>query len=117
MKLRLSRITTLVLGVFGLALVAAGEEYVYTIVGWGWAGLAGCFAPVMTLSFFWERFSKAGVYASFIAGLGSTILWVILGFDTEIVTVRLISFPIAFIAAVMASLIWPEHSTEDNHEN
>ena len=62
----------------------------------------------MTLTFTWDRFSKAGVYASFIAGLGSKILWVVLGFDTEIVTVRLISFPVAFIAAVAASLIWPK---------
>lgn len=107
-KLRISRITTLGLGVLGLLLVSAAEQYVYTIVGWGWAGLAGCFAPVMTLTFIWDRFSKAGVYASFIAGLGSTILWVGLGFDTEIVTVRLISFPVAFIAAVAASFIWPK---------
>jgi sodium/proline symporter len=71
----------------------------------------------MTLSFFWDRFSKAEVYASFIAGLGSTILWVVLGFDTEIMTVRLISFPIAFIAAIIASLVWPKNGMKENHEN
>jgi len=107
-KLRISRFTTFGIGILGIILVFSVDQYVYTIVSWGWAGLSGSFAPIMTLTFLWKKFSKAGVIASFIGGIGSTIFWVAMGYDESIITVRLISFPVGFVCAVLASLIWPE---------
>jgi sodium/proline symporter len=107
-KLRISRLSTTGVGILGLFLVFYAKEYVYTIVSWGWAGLSSVYAPIITLIFFWKRLSKAGVFASFIFGLTSTILWVVLGFDEKIITVRLISFPISFISAIAFSLLLPD---------
>jgi sodium/proline symporter len=107
-KLKISRLATLIIGILSIVLIFIAKEYVYTVVSWGWAGLASVYAPIITLIFFWSRLSKAGVYAAFICGLSITILWVGLGFDEKIITVRLISFPVSFIAAVLFSLIYPK---------
>ena len=106
-KLKISRVATLIIGLLSIVLIFFAKEYVYTIVSWGWAGLASVYAPIITLLFFWNRLSKAGVYAAFAFGLFTTILWVGLGLDEKIVTVRLVSFPISFLAAILFSLIFP----------
>ncbi|MDY6821436.1 MAG: sodium/proline symporter [Deferribacterota bacterium] len=107
-RLNISRLSTLFIGFLGILLIFYAKEYVYTIVSWGWAGLTSIYAPIITLLFFWKRLSKVGVYSAFIVGFCVTILWVSLGFDKEIITVRLISFPISFISAVIFSLIFPD---------
>jgi sodium/proline symporter len=66
---------------------------VYTLVSYGWAGLAGAFAPSITLSFWWKKFSKAGVYAAFIVGIITTVAWIASGLDA-LLTVRFASFVI-----------------------
>jgi sodium/proline symporter len=106
-KLKISRFATLLIGILSIILVFIAKEYVYTVVSWGWAGLASVYAPIITLLFFWNKLSKAGVYAAFIFGLTTTIFWVGAGFDEKIITVRLISFPVSFIAAIVFSLIFP----------
>jgi len=97
----------LVIGLLSIILIFFAKEYVYTVVSWGWAGLASVYAPIITLLFFWNRLSKAGVYAAFIIGLFTTIFWVGLGLDEKIITVRLVSFPISFLSAILFSLIYP----------
>lgn len=109
-KLRISRTATLIIGLLSIILIFIAKEYVYTVVSWGWAGLASVYAPIITLLFFWNKLSKAGVYAAFIFGLLITILWVGAGLDEKIITVRLISFPISFFAAILFSLIFPTKS-------
>ena len=102
----ISRLTTLVIGALAFAFVYFQENVVYNLVSYGWAGLAGAFAPSITLSLFWKKFSKAGVYASFISGIVVTVLWISTGFDSAI-SVRLVSFILPFAAAILASLAFP----------
>jgi sodium/proline symporter len=85
---------------------------VYTLVSYGWAGLAGAFAPSITLSFWWKKFSKAGVYAAFIVGIITTVAWIASGLDA-LLTVRFASFVIPFPAAVIASLLFPKDKAKD----
>jgi len=105
--LRISRATTVLVGVFALIFALTGENVVYNLVSYGWSGLAGAFAPSITLSLFWKRFSRAGVYASFIVGIVTTVLWISLGLNA-LLTERIVSFVLPFIAAVLASLAFPK---------
>ncbi|MDY6985579.1 MAG: sodium/proline symporter [Candidatus Thermoplasmatota archaeon] len=105
--LLISRMTVVVIGVFALLFALFGSDVVYTLVSYGWSGLAGAFAPSITLSLFWKRFSKAGVCASFITGILTTVLWISLGLSV-ILTERIVSFIIPFVAAVIASLAFPD---------
>ena len=107
----ISRLTTLAIGALAFAFVYFQENVVYNLVSYGWAGLAGAFAPSITLSLFWKRFSKAGVYASFVSGLVVTVLWVSTGLDS-IISVRLVSFILPFAAAILALLTFPRKSNE-----
>jgi hypothetical protein len=63
--------------------------------------------PSVTLSLWWKKFSKAGVYAAFIVGILVTIIWIASGLN-DILTVRIASFAIPFPAAVIASLLFPK---------
>jgi sodium/proline symporter len=103
----ISRIITLVVGVLAFIFAYTQERVVYILVSYGWAGLAGAFVPSITLSLWWKKFSKAGVYAAFIVGIIVTIAWIASGLDT-ILTVRIASFAIPFPAAVIASLLFPK---------
>jgi len=105
--LLVSRITIVIIGASALIFAIFGGDIVYDLVSYGWSGLAGAFAPSITLSLFWKRFSKAGVYASFIAGILVTVRWISSGLSA-LVTERIASFIIPFLAAVIASLAFPK---------
>jgi len=57
-KLRISRLATLLIGLLSIILIFIAKEYVYTIVSWGWAGLASVYAPIITLLFFGTNCQK-----------------------------------------------------------
>lgn len=106
-RLRISRIATLLVGVAGLLIAITGEDLVYMLVSYSGTGLFSAFGPAFTLLFFWEdNISKAGIISAFIVGPVVTIAWISLGM-TSLVTVRLVAPPLGFAAAIIASLVWP----------
>jgi sodium/proline symporter len=62
----------------------------------------------LILLLFWKKFSRAGVYASLITGTLSAIIWKTSLADPSGVSERLASYLIAFTAAVLFSLAFPE---------
>ncbi len=103
----ISRITVLSVGIIAFILAITSKSLIYTIVGWAWAGIGCSFAPAVILSFFWKKFSSAGVVASLIGGFITTVIWMTTGLD-KIFTARAASFIIAFIAAVVFTFIAPK---------
>ena len=106
----ISRITVLFVGLFAfiLALVFTSDKsLIYTIVHWAWAGIGCSFAPAVILSFFWKKFSSSGVVASLVTGFLVTVIWKISGLD-KVLTARAASFIMAFIMAVIFTLIFPK---------
>ncbi len=107
-KVLISRLTTAAIAVLGLILILQTEELIYEVVGWGWAGLAGVYGPVMTLIFIgWKRYSKNAVLFTMIVGLFFTALWVFTGLEEQIVTARLLSWPVGLLAGILGGFIWP----------
>lgn len=107
-QLRVSRAATLAVGVVGLGIALLTSNFVYTLVSYAGTGLFSAFGPAFTLLFFWrQNISVASLVAAFVVGPGATILWIALGMDS-IITVRLIAPPIGFVAAIGASLLWPD---------
>jgi len=103
----ISRITVLSVGIIAFILALISKSLIYTIVGWAWAGIGCSFAPAVILSFFWKKFSAVGVVASLIGGFITTVIWMTTGLD-KIFTARAASFIIAFLAAVVFTLIFPK---------
>jgi len=72
-------LATLLIGLLSIILIFIAKEYVYTIVSWGWAGLASVYAPIITLLFFGTNCQKLAFMQLSYVGLLTTILWVGLG--------------------------------------
>jgi sodium/proline symporter len=113
----ISRATLLATGGLALALAFVLGKPIFSVVSWVWAGIGCSFSPAAILSFYWKRFSGAGVVASLIAGFATTVLWMtttagerftraVFGVGGT-VSVMLAAFVVAFAAAVIASLVWP----------
>ncbi|MGB3478008.1 MAG: sodium/proline symporter [bacterium] len=103
----ISRITILVVGAIALVLAFASKSLIYTIVHFAWAGIGCSFSPVVILSFFWKRFNAAGVVASLVSGFTVTVLWMTTGWDT-VIAATFITFIVAFIFAVVVTLLTPK---------
>lgn len=111
----ISRLTVLVVGFFALAFAYVGiksgsfSKFIYTVVGYAWAGIGCSFAPAILLSFYWDKFTSEGVVASLAVGLVTTIIWLVadvwelVPFESTL-TARGMTFIFAFIAAVVTSL-------------
>ncbi|MFW6141268.1 MAG: sodium/proline symporter [Candidatus Saliniplasma sp.] len=107
-KVMISRLTSAAIAILGLILILSTEELIYEVVGWGWAGLAGVYGPVMTLIFLgWKRYSKDAVIFTMVVGLLFTAIWVFTGLETEIITARLVSWPVGLLAGIIGGFIWP----------
>ena len=107
-KVMISRLTSASIAILGLILILSTEELIYEVVGWGWAGLAGVYGPVMTLIFLgWKRYSKNAVIFTMVVGLLFTAIWVFSDLETRIVTARLISWPVGLLAGIIGGFIWP----------
>lgn len=113
----ISRLTLLVTGTLALLGALFFPRPVFSAVSWVWAGIGCSFSPAIILSFTWNKFSGAGVLASLLAGFGTTVLWMTTGAGERLVSsvlgvggtlsVMLAAFVVAFIAAVVASLLFP----------
>lgn len=108
--LKISRIVTLVAGILAFIFALTSERVVYTLVSYGWSGLAAAFAPAITLSLWWKRFGKTGVLTALVVGPVVTIVWIVTGLDT-LLTVRIASFVISILITVIVTLLFSKKTT------
>jgi sodium/proline symporter len=99
-----SRVATVVIGVLGLAMALTTKNLIYYIVSYAWAGIGCSFAPAVLLSFYWDRFSSAGVVTALITGLVTTVAWMLAGLE-KTVTARAATFIIAMGLAILVTLL------------
>jgi sodium/proline symporter len=104
----LNKFLTLMVGVVAFLMVLTMEDTVYGLVSYAWSGIGASFGPAVILLLFWKKFSRAGVYASLITGTVSAIIWKTWLADPTGISERLASYLIAFTAAVLFSLLYPE---------
>jgi len=104
----LNKVLTLMVGVVAFILVLTMEDTVYGLVSYAWSGIGASFGPAVLLLLFWKKFSRAGVYASLITGTLSAIVWKTWLADPTGISERLASYLLAFAAAVIFSLLFPE---------
>ena len=105
-KLLNSRIITVLLGIFAY-LVAMYSEWsgktIFGIVSFAWSGLGSSFGPALLLSLWWKGVTRKGIIAGLFTGSISTIIWGSSPYLQSILTERLISFVLAFIAIIIIS--------------
>ncbi len=106
--LRRSRMVTAALAVVAL-LVAyiSPSKLIYTLVGYVWAGIGGTFSVVILLTLFWKRFHGKAVLVTIITGMLFTIVWISSGLE-QVITSRIMTFVVAGVTAVAATLALKE---------
>ena len=128
-QLVVARIATVVLALLSIALGIAfrGQNVAY-MVGLAFAIAASANFPALVLSIFWRKLTTAGAQASMLTGTASTVLLIalsptiqvdILGHETAWFPLRnpgLVTIPLAFVVAVVVSLMRPVADEETRFE-
>jgi sodium/proline symporter len=71
----IARVSMLLVTVFGVALALSGNESIFRIVSYAWAGLGAAFGPLMLFSLFWKRTTLSGAVAGMLTGGIMVVLW------------------------------------------
>jgi sodium/proline symporter len=74
----IGKIVTAVIGIAAVAFALGEVRLIFWFVLFAWSGLACAFTPVVLLSLFWRRTTRAGAIAGMVSGFLTAVLWVIL---------------------------------------
>ncbi len=108
----LNKLLTLGIGVLAFVIVLLLPDTIFRLVSYSWAGIGSSFGPALLLLLFWKKFSRAGVFASLISGSLSAILWKEFLLPVTKISEIFGSFVVAFVMAVLFSLLMPEKKDE-----
>jgi sodium/proline symporter len=70
-----ARITMLSVTVFGICVALFGNQSIFRVVSYAWAGLGASFGPLILFSLFWKRTNFTGALAGMITGGAMVVLW------------------------------------------
>ena len=127
-QLRVARVASVLLGVLAvtLGLLFKGQNVAF-MVGLAFALAASGNFPALVLSIYWQRFTTAGAVAAIVTGttaaavliyLSPTIQIDILHHDHAWFPLKnpaLVSMPLAFVVAVVVSVLSPEQAASDGY--
>jgi sodium/proline symporter len=71
----ITRITMLLVTVFGVSVALSENESIFRIVSYAWAGLGAAFGPLILFSLFWKRTTLTGAIAGMLTGGVMVIVW------------------------------------------
>lgn len=104
---KISRLMIIILGAiaYGIALYSeiAGKN-IFGVVSYAWSGLGSAFGPVLVMTLWWEKTTRKGVIAGLLTGFFTTIIWANIPQLKSLMTERLSSFILAFLAVLIISL-------------
>ncbi len=114
-----SRITLLVIAVIAILISLDEKSVIFTIVSFAWAGFGATFGPLMLLSLFWKRITRAGAVAGMLSGGIMVFVWklVIRPFGGVLDIYELLpAFLISCLCIVVVSLLTKAPSEEIQKE-
>ena len=71
----MTRITLLVIAAIGIVIALDENSVIFQVVSFAWAGFGATFGPIMLLSLFWKRTTRAGAIAGMVSGAGMVFFW------------------------------------------
>ncbi len=114
-----SRITLLVIALIAIVISLDEKSVIFTIVSFAWAGFGATFGPLMLLSLFWKRITRAGAVAGMLSGGIMVFVWklVIRPFGGVLDIYELLpAFLISCLCIVVVSLLTKAPSEEIQKE-
>jgi len=73
--MRASRITLLLIALFGVIIALDENSVIFKVVSFAWAGFGATFGPIMLFSLFWKRTTRAGAIAGMLTGGCMVFIW------------------------------------------
>lgn len=73
-----SRITLLVVSLFGIIIALDEKSIIFKVVSFAWAGFGATFGPIMLFSLLWKRTTRAGAIAGMLTGGCMVFIWKLL---------------------------------------
>ena len=70
-----TRIILVVIMLFAMLVATGGNQVIFSIVDFAWAGLGATFGPLMIFSLFWKRTNLPGAIAGMVTGGVTAIVW------------------------------------------
>ena len=70
-----TRIILVVIMLFAMLVATGGNQVIFSIVDFAWAGLGATFGPLMIFSLFWRRTTYQGAIAGMVVGGVTAIVW------------------------------------------
>ena len=98
---KLSRLMILILGFIAYCIALYSEidgKNIFGVVSYAWSGLGSAFGPVLVMTLWWDKTTRNGVIAGLVTGFFTTIIWSNTPFFNTLMTERLSSFILSFIA-------------------
>jgi sodium/proline symporter len=103
--LRASRIITIAVGLLAFVIAMTSNKLIFSMVSYAWAGLGSSFGPLILLMLTWKRVTWQGVIAGLITGFASTVIWSEISMLDAVISVRFVSWVLAFLAVWLTSLL------------
>lgn len=113
----IGRISVVVIALIALWLAADPDRTVLDLVAHAWAGLGAAFGPVIILSLYWSRMSRAGAAAGMVAGGVTVLVWERLEGGLFDVYEILPGAILAAVFAVIFSRLWSDERAEQRFHN
>ncbi|MFZ5941445.1 MAG: sodium/proline symporter [Bacteroidota bacterium] len=101
--LRASRWITILIGVVAFVIALTSDKLIFSMVSYAWSGLGASFGPVILLMLKWKKVTWQGVLAGLGTGFLITVVWSELTVLDSWVSVRFVSFVLAFGAVWIVS--------------
>jgi sodium/proline symporter len=70
-----ARLTMLAVTVFGIIIALSGNQSIFRVVSYAWAGLGAAFGPLVLFSLFWKRTTFPAAVAGMLSGGIMVALW------------------------------------------
>jgi len=102
--LRGSRWITIVVGLIGFVIALTSDKLIFSMVSYAWAGLGSSFGPLILLMLTWKKVTWQGTIAGLLTGFVSTVVWSELISLDAVISVRFVSWVMAFLAVWLVSL-------------
>jgi len=102
--LKASRWITIVVGLIGFMIALTSDKLIFSMVSYAWAGLGSSFGPLILLMLTWKKVTWQGTIAGLITGFVTTVVWSELTALDAVISVRFVSWVMAFLAVWLVSL-------------
>ena len=90
---------------YGIALYSEiSGRNIFSVVSYAWSGLGSAFGPVLVMTLWWRKTTRQGVIMGLLTGFSVTIVWANIPYLRTMMTERLSSFILAFLAVIITSL-------------